>query len=93
MKLYNYKTWALHYCALLLQSIDDLIWWKLNSIQNLAMLNMKLHATWIQFNLNWIELNWNELNLKLLDLNQIQLKRNGMQIGEKCIENLIVTMV
>jgi len=45
MKLYNYKTWALHYCALLLQSIDELIWWKLNSIQNLTMLNMKLHST------------------------------------------------
>jgi hypothetical protein len=91
MKLYNYKTWALHYCALLLQSIDELIWWKLNSIQNLTMLNMKLHATWFQFNLNWIELKWTKF--KLLDLIQIQLKRNGMQIGEKCIENLLVTMV
>jgi len=91
MKLYNYKTWALHYCALLLQSIDELIWWKLNSIQNLTMLNMKLHATWIQFNLNSFELKWTKF--KLLDLIQIQLKRNGMQIGEKCIENLLVTMV
>jgi hypothetical protein len=91
MKLYNYKTWALHYCALLLQSIDELIWWKLNSIQNLTMLNMKLHATWFQFNLNWIELKWTKF--KLLDLLHIQLKRNGMQIGEKCIENLLVTMV
>jgi hypothetical protein len=45
---------------------------------------MKLHATWIQ--LKWTK-------FKLLDLIQIQLKRNGMQIGEKCIENLLVNVV
>jgi hypothetical protein len=45
MKLYYYKTWALHYSALLLQSIDELIWWKLDSIQNLTILKMKLDAT------------------------------------------------
>ncbi len=91
MKLYNYKTWALHSCALLLQWIDELIWWKLDSIQNLTILNMKLHATWIQFILNWIEMK--RTKFKLSDLIQIQLKRNGMQIAEKRIENLLVNVV
>jgi len=91
MKLYNYTTWALHCCVLLLQSIDELIWWKLYSIQNLTILNMKLHATWIQFILNWIELSWT--TFQLLDLIQNQFKRNDMQIGEKCVENLLVIVM
>jgi len=41
---------------------------------------MKLHATWIELSSNsWIELNW--------------MKINGMQIGSKKNQNLLVTLV
>ncbi len=39
--------------------------------------NIKCHCMQIELNLNWI---------------QIQLKRNGLQIGGKVIENLAVNM-
>jgi len=43
---------------------------------------MKLHATWIELSSNsWIELNW------------IEWKINGMQIGFKKNQNLLVTVV
>jgi hypothetical protein len=38
----------------------ELILWKLGS--NWMKIWMTLHATWIQFNLNWIELNSSTLN-------------------------------
>ncbi len=45
----------------------------------------------IACNLNWIQIS--KLNSYILNHIQIQLKRYGMQIGVKGIENLLVTMV
>ncbi len=42
-------------------------------------MKMNFHLNDIAFNLNWVEFNSN--------LNKIQLKRNGMQIGEESIED------
>jgi hypothetical protein len=48
-------------------------------------MKMNFHLNDIAFNLNWVEFNSN--------LNKIQLKRNGMQIGEENIEDLLMNMV
>jgi len=48
-------------------------------------MKMNFHLNNIAFNLNWVEFNSN--------LNKIQLKINGMQIGEESIEDLLMNMV
>jgi hypothetical protein len=53
-------------------------------------MKMNFHSNDIAYNLNWVEFKYVEFNSNLI---KIQLKRNGMQIGEKSIENLLMNMV
>jgi len=43
------------------------------------------NATWIDFQLNWIELN----NWIKIQFNWIQIQKNGLQIGRKGIQNIL----
>jgi hypothetical protein len=63
---------------------NKLISWKLSSIWMKILNDM----TWT---LNWIELNWDWIEAYSNSF-QIQLKRNEIQIGGECIENLLVNM-
>ncbi len=53
-------------------------------------MKMNFHLNDIAFNLNWAEFKYVEFDS---DLIKIQLKRNGIQIGEESIENLLMNMV
>ncbi len=64
---------------------------------------MEFELNWIEFkyiewNLNWIELNFNlttfnsTIGLRFNSI-QIQLKRNGIQIGGEGIENIFMNMM
>jgi hypothetical protein len=53
-------------------------------------MKMNFHLNDIAFNLNWAKFKYVEFNFNLI---KIQLKRNGIQIGEESIENLFMNMV
>ncbi len=53
-------------------------------------MKMNFHLNDIAFNLNWVEFKYVEFNSNFI---KIHLKRNGMQIGEESIENLLMNMV
>jgi len=76
----------------------DVVKIKLHLNENIEWHCMQFELNWIQifwFELNWIQIFWFEFKYIEGDLNwiKIQLKRNGMQIGEETNENLFVIMV
>jgi len=71
-------------------------WWKKIDVVKIKLhLNENIEWHCMQFELNWIQIFWFEFKYIEGDFNwiKIQLKRNGMQIGEETNENLFVIMV
>jgi hypothetical protein len=65
---------------------------KINFHLNEILNDIGCNLNWIEFKfLNSIQFN-STIGLKFHSI-KIQLKRNKMQIGEECIENLLVNMV